>query len=262
MDVLAVEDLFKKYDSSWAVQGLGFRVRDGEIVGLIGPNGAGKTTTLKAIVGLLQPDGGRIAVGGLLLAQDPARYKGAFGYMPEAFTLPEYLSGREFLEYVGRLHDLGQDVLAGRLRDGLARFDLWEKRDDLILSYSKGMRQKVAYLAAVLHEPRLLLLDEPLIGIDPAGQARMKEDLHALVRRGSGVLVSTHMLDTAERLCDRLVIVHRGRAVATGTLQELRETAHARGDATLEEVFLQLTAEAQAPLPPEEPRRRRWWMRR
>ncbi len=260
-DVLAIEGLYKRYDTVWAVEGLQLTVRAGEILGLIGPNGAGKTTTLKSVVGLLAPDAGRIAVDGLALSEDPVRYKAAFGYMPESFTLPDYLSGQEFLEYVGRLHDLPFEAVASRIRDGLVRFDLWDKRDELILSYSKGMRQKIAFLAASLHEPKLLLLDEPLSGVDPAGQVRLKETVRALVARGSGALVSTHMLDTAERLCDRLVIAHRGRTVATGTMGELRSIAHAATDSTLEEVFLQLTAEAQLPAPPETPRKRGWWRR-
>jgi ABC-2 type transport system ATP-binding protein len=125
------------------------------------------------------------------------------------------------------------------------------------------MRQKTAFLAATLHDPRLLLLDEPLIGIDPAGQVRLKERVRALTAQGTGALVSTHMLDTAERLCDRLVIVHRGRVIATGTMAELRGLTHASADSTLEEVFLHLTAEAQQPFAPEEPRRRGFgWRRR
>ncbi len=263
-DILAVEGLWKRYDGAWAVQGLDLRVRAGEILGLIGPNGAGKTTTLKAIVGLLRPDAGRISIDGRDLAVDPVRYKAAVGYMPETFSLPEYLSGREFLEYVGRLHDVPFPALQERIRYGAVRFDLDSRKDDLIVAYSKGMRQKIAFMAATLHEPRLALLDEPLIGIDPVGQVRLREIVHALTARGSGVLVSTHMLDTAERLCDRIAIVHRGRTVASGTLGELRGIAHSRADSTLEEVFLQLTAEAEVPPPGEEPRRRGWlrWGRR
>ncbi len=260
---LIVEGLWKQYSGAWAVQGLNLHVGAGDIVGLIGPNGAGKTTTLKAIVGLLQPDAGRIAIDGRPLADDPVRYRASLGYMPETFTLPDYLSGGEFLEYLGRLRGIPYGALQEKMRDGLARFDLWDRRRDLILSYSKGMRQKVAFLAATLHDPRVVLLDEPLIGIDPVGQVRLREVVHTLKSRGSGVLVSTHMLDTAERLCNRIAIVHRGRTVAEGTLAQLREVAQTRADSTLEEVFLQLTAEAQTLPPPEQPRRRRlgWWGR-
>ena len=257
-DVLVVSGLRKKYGQTWAVQDLHLRVRSGEIVGLIGPNGAGKTTTLKAIVGLLAHDAGTILVNGLELQQDPLKYKGSFGYMPETFSLPEYLSADEFLEYVARLHDLPLPTAQERIRDGLARFDLSDRRRDLIQAYSKGMRQKVAFLAATLHEPRLLLLDEPLIGIDPAGQVRLKEFVRGLAAKGSGVLVSTHMLDTAERLCDHIAILNRGRTLAQGTLADLRGIAHAKTDSTLEEVFLQLTEEARMPPPPEPPRHRRF----
>ncbi|MEK6852137.1 MAG: ABC transporter ATP-binding protein, partial [Candidatus Thermoplasmatota archaeon] len=219
-------------------------------------------TTLQAIVGLLAQDAGRILVNGREMAADPLAYKGALGYMPEAFSLPDYLTGQEFLEYVARLHDLSLPVAQEGIREGLVRFDLLERRTDLINAYSKGMRQKTAFLAATMHEPRLLLLDEPLIGVDPQGQVRLKEVVRALAAKGSGVLVSTHMLDTAERLCDHIAIMHRGHAVAQGTLSELRGLAHARTDSTLEEVFLQLTAEAQVPPPEEPPRRRSLWRRR
>ena len=239
-DVLVVSGLRKKYGQTWAVQDLHLRVRSGEIVGL------------------LAHDAGTILVNGLELQQDPLKYKGSFGYMPETFSLPEYLSADEFLEYVARLHDLPLPTAQERIRDGLARFDLSDRRRDLIQAYSKGMRQKVAFLAATLHEPRLLLLDEPLIGIDPAGQVRLKEFVRGLAAKGSGVLVSTHMLDTAERLCDHIAILNRGRTLAQGTLADLRGIAHAKTDSTLEEVFLQLTEEARMPPPPEPPRHRRF----
>jgi len=261
-DVLAIDGLSKRYDTVWAVQGLDLRVPSGEIVGLIGPNGAGKTTTLKSIVGLLQADGGRILVDGHELARDPLPYKATIGYMPESFSLPEYLSGQEFLEYIARLHDLPEPEADARIQEGLARMDLTGRRHDLIQAYSHGMRQKVAFLAATLHEPHLLLLDEPLVAIDPAGQVRLKESVRGLAARGAGILVSTHMLDTAERLCDHIAILHHGRTLAQGTLAELRGVAHARTDSTLEEVFLQLTEEAQAPPPPETPRRRGLFGRR
>jgi len=261
-NVLVVAGLWKRYGQTWAVQGLDLRVPAGEIVGLIGPNGAGKTTTLKCIVGLLQPDGGRIAVDRHELAREPLAYKAAFGCMPETFSLPEYLTAQEFLDYVARLHDVPPATADPRIRDGLVRFDLWERRRDLIQTFSKGMRQKVAFLAAILHEPRLLLLDEPLIGIDPAGQVQLKELVRERAANGTGVLVSTHMLDTAERLCDHIAILNRGRTLAAGTLAELRGVAHARTDSTLEEVFLQLTEEAKVPPAPEPPRRRGLFGRR
>jgi len=252
---LAIENLWKRYDGKPAVEGLSLAVRPGEVFGLIGPNGAGKTTTLKIVVGLLRQDYGRVVLDGRDVSGQPYDYKAAIGYLPEATTLPDYLSGLEFLTFVGRLREVPRAVLEARIADLLRRLDLDGRKRDLIVTYSKGMRQKMAFAASVLHEPSLLILDEPLIGVDPAGQYAIKEEARKVTRRGGSVIVSTHMLDTAEKLCDRIAVMHRGRIAAMGTLAELRSTARAGADATLEDVFLRLTEEAGQPAPPESPRR-------
>ena len=167
---LVVENLWKRYDGRPAVEGVSITVRTGEVFGLIGPNGAGKTTTLKIVVGLLKPDAGRVFVDGHDILPDPYAYKSSVGYLPEATTLPDYLSGTEFLTFVGRLREIPREVLGARISELLRRLDLVGREKDLIVTYSKGMRQKLAFAASVLHNPKLLILDEPLIGVDPAGQ--------------------------------------------------------------------------------------------
>ena len=253
---LVVENLWKRYDGKPAVEGISLEVRRGEVFGLIGPNGAGKTTTLKIVVGLLKPDHGRVLVDGHDILANPYEYKSSIGYLPEATTLPDYLSGVEFLTFVGRLREMPRDVLHARMSDLFRRLDLEAPRRDLIVTYSKGMRQKLAFAASVIHTPQLLILDEPLIGVDPAGQHSIKEEVRDVTRRGGSVVVSTHMLDTAEKLCDRLAVMHRGAIAAMGSLADLRGAARTGEDATLEDVFLRLTEEAAVPAPTEPPKRR------
>src|SRR5438552_10456970 len=257
---IELQQLWKSYDGKPALQGLFFEARPGEIVGLIGPNGAGKTTTLKILVGLLRPDYGLVRVKGNDVLADPISYKADVGYMPEAPTLPEYLTPNEFLGYVGRIRNMPRDRIADRTRELLAMLDLTGKADDTIASLSKGMKAKLAFAAAIIHEPSTLILDEPLIGIDPAGQHLLKDRLVASARAGGTILVSTAQLDTAERLCTRVAIVNHGKNVVTGDLASLREAAHTGERGSLEEIFLHLTQETAAPAV-EAPRRRGWFRR-
>ena len=256
-----IAQLWKSYDGTPALQGLSLRAAPGEIVGLIGPNGAGKTTTLKILVGLLRPDAGVVRVLGRDVLADPVGYKAAIGYMPELPTLPDYLTAAEFLGYVGRIRGMPRSGLGARTRELLRGLDLAPKADETIASLSKGMKAKLAFAAATIHDPDLLILDEPLIGVDPAGQHKLKEHLVGVARAGGTILVSTHQLDTAERLCSRVAIVHHGRDVATGDLAGLRDLAQASGDSSLEAVFLKLTQETPASMEPERPRPRGWFRR-
>ena len=255
-----IQQLWKAYGGTPALQGLSLAAYPGEILGLIGPNGAGKTTTIKILVGLLRPDAGRVEVLSRDVLVDPVSYKAGLGYMPEAPALPEYLTPTEFLGYVGRIRGLPRDALVGRTTELLRDFELLPKASETIATLSKGMKAKLAFAAATIHRPQLLILDEPLIGIDPAGQHLLKDRLAGLARDGGTVLVSTHQLDTAERLCKRVAIIHRGRNVATGDLTALREQAQTGTEGSLEEIFLKLTEEAAAP-EPEASRRRRWFRR-
>ena len=259
--VLNIQNLWKAYDGFQALQGLFLAAYPGEIFGLIGPNGAGKTTTIKVLVGLLRPEAGEVRMLGYDILRDPVTYKASLGYMPEAPTLPEYLTASEFLGYVARIRSVPRDQIGPRTDALLRTYDLYSKADETIASLSKGMKAKLAFAAATVHGPSFLILDEPLIGIDPAGQHQIKEQLVQMARAGHTVLVSTHQLDTAERLCSRVAIINKGRNVATGDLASLRSQVHAGEQQTLEEIFLKLTEEAGQP-EPEAPRRRGLFARR
>ena len=252
---IRLENLWKAYDGVQALQGLSLASFEGEIVGLIGPNGAGKTTAIKIIVGLLLWDRGEVHVLGHNILADSISYKEHIGYMPEAPALPEYLTTSEFLGYVGRVRNVPKEQLPGRVSELLKDFELTGKARETIATLSKGMRAKLAFAAATIHRPQLLILDEPLLGIDPAGQRLLKDRLVEMAKRGCSILVSTHQLDTAERLCTKVAVIHRGRNVATGDLESLRGQAHAGEHQSLEEIFLKLTEEASLP-EPELPRRR------
>jgi ABC-2 type transport system ATP-binding protein len=258
---LDIQQLWKAYDGTPALRGLSLVAYSGEIMGLIGPNGAGKTTTIRILVGLLRPDAGRLWIHGQDILADPVSYKVGIGYMPEAPALPEYLTPKEFLGYVGRIRDVPRAEIAPRSESLLRRFELFGKAEEPIASLSKGMKAKLAFAAATIHAPTFLILDEPLIGIDPAGQHLMKEYLAEVARAGGTVLVSTHQLDTAERLCGRVAIINHGQNLATGDLTTLRQQAHAGEAQPLEDIFLKLTEEAAAP-EPEAPRRRGLFGRR
>ncbi len=259
--VLNIQNLWKAYDGAPALQGLYLASYPGEIFGLIGPNGAGKTTTIKILVGLLRPEAGEIRLLNEDILRDPISYKTKIGYMPEAPTLPEYLTPTEFLGYVARVRNLPRDQIAPRTAELLRMYELSAKADETIASLSKGMKAKLAFAAATIHRPTFLILDEPLIGIDPAGQHLLTEHLVDIAKAGGTVLVSTHQLDTAERLCSRVAIIHRGRNVATGDRAALRSQAHAGEQGSLEDIFLKLTEEAGMP-EPEAPRRRGFLSRR
>jgi ABC-2 type transport system ATP-binding protein len=234
---LGVTDLLRRYGDFIAVDHLSLEVGPGEIVGFLGPNGAGKTTTLRCCSGLLRPDAGEVVIAGASLAKEPARAKAGLGFVPDRPFLYDRLSAREMLELVGALYDVPAPTAQARAEELLSRLGLEEAVDDLIEGYSQGMRQKVAVAAAVLHDPPLLLLDEPLGGLDPHGAKALKDLLRERAARGLGVLVSTHLLEVAERLCDRVVILNRGRRIAAGTLDDLRGASQD----TLEDVFLELT---------------------
>jgi ABC-2 type transport system ATP-binding protein len=238
VDPLRIIDLTRRYGAVTAVERLNLEVRSGEIVAFLGPNGAGKTTTLRVCAGLLRPDVGEVRIAGASLRGDSRRARAQLGFVPDRPYLYDRLSAREFLEFVGALYDVPAALAWERAERLLDRLELAEARDDLIETYSLGMRQKVALAAALIHDPVLTLLDEPLGGLDPYGARAFKDLLRERAARGLGVLVSTHLLEVAERLCDRVVILHRGRVIADGSLDELRGS---RGGATLEDVFLELT---------------------
>ncbi len=239
--MLEVAHLVKEYKSLRAVDGLSFTIQPGEIVGLLGPNGAGKTTALRCIAGILRPTHGEIRINGFDLIKDQGRAKAGLAFVPELPSLYELLTVDEHLRFVAMcfnqlaLYEERGDLL-------LKRYHLLEKKNALVATLSKGMKQKLAIACAFVHEANVLLFDEPIIGIDPAGVAEVKAELHRARDAGCAILVSTHLLDTAERLCDRVLIVSRGRLLAQGTLKELQDQSGMAGE-SLEEVFLKLTTE-------------------
>ncbi len=254
--MLQLFDVWKAYDGFQALRGLNLEVKRGEIFGLVGPNGAGKTTALKIIVGLLKMDKGSIRVNGVNIEDEPYGYKKFIGYVPEVISLPEYLTVEEFLFYSGKIREVPNEEIRERVNFYLHAFELEDKKKTMILLLSRGMRQKAAISSALIHDPELLILDEPLIGIDPAGQHRLKELFVERIKNGKSVFISTHMLDTAERMCNRVAIIHRGRNVATGDLKSLQNISKTGENSTLEEVFLKLTEEAEKEIyeaPTEEP---------
>ena len=239
--MLQVDGLVKRYKDFRAVDGLSFAVGDGEIVGVLGPNGAGKTTALRCIAGILRPTEGRILIAGHDVVDDMAAAKRALAFVPEVPSLYELLTVWEHLKFVAMCFD-SMARFDAEGENLLRRYSLLEKRDELVATLSKGQRQKLSVACALVHEAQVMLFDEPLIGIDPQGAHELKAELMAARDGGASVLISTHLLDTAERLCDRVMIVARGRLVAQGTLAELQEAYGMQGS-SLEDVFLSLTSD-------------------
>jgi ABC-2 type transport system ATP-binding protein len=232
-------DLTRRYDTFTAVDHVSFEVHAGELFGFLGPNGAGKTTTLHMLTGLLTPSEGEAFVAGHSLAAEPQAARAALGFVPDTPFLYDKLSAREFLALAAALYDVPGDVAARRADALLRLLDLTPAADGLIENYSHGMRQKTALAGALIHDPSVLFLDEPTIGLDPRSARTIKDLLRGRCDRGRAVFLSTHVLEIAERLCDRVGILDRGRLLVVGTTAELRDPA--RGPASLEETFLRLT---------------------
>jgi ABC-2 type transport system ATP-binding protein len=238
--LVVVDRLTKRFGSATAVDGISFAIPQGEIFGFLGPNGAGKTTTIKMLTGLLQPTSGRASVGGYNVATHPLEAKRLFGYVPDEPALYPKLTAIEFLNFVGDVYEMPPRRKAQRIRELLALFELAGDAGVLLESFSHGMRQKVALCAALLHEPKVYFLDEPTVGLDPKSARMLKDIVRAVTRSGGSVMLSTHIMEIAESLCDRVAIIDRGRIAAIGTVPELREQ---RGRHTLEEIFLHLTGD-------------------
>jgi len=238
---LQVDGISKSFGPVQALSSVSFSVDAGEIVGLLGPNGAGKSTTMRAVLGLIPTDGGEVRLFGKNVGTDPEGTKRLSGYVPEAPALYEFLTGAEYLDFVADMYGLDPATRAERIQQFLTGFELAGHEDSLISGYSQGMKQKVALIAALSHRPRLLILDEPLNGLDPRS-ARVTKDLlrNLAVQEGVAILFSTHVLEIAQAICDRIVILHRGHVLASGTVATLRDRAGLAGR-DLEEVFLALT---------------------
>jgi ABC-2 type transport system ATP-binding protein len=242
--LIETQALVKRYGDKVAVNNISFEVQAGEVFGFLGPNGAGKTTTIKMIVGLLQPTSGTIRVAGYDVQTQPLLAKAASGYVPDTPNLYAKLTGRELLRFVGDLYSLDRQRLAQRTEELLRVLDLNEAADQTIDSYSHGMQQKASLAAALMHDPKVLVLDEPTVGLDPKSARLIKDILRQMAERGTAVFLSTHILEIAERMCDRIGIIDKGELVAVGTMQELRSLGKA-GETSLEDIFLGLTGGAE-----------------
>lgn len=237
--LLKIEHLTKTYPGGkTAVQDLSLSVLPGDIYGFIGHNGAGKTTTIKAVVGILEADCGEIVIDGVSLRLDPLGCKRRFAYLPDNPDLAPYLTGMQYLDFLGDIFAVPQPLRGQRVARYAAIFGMQGALGDLISSYSHGMRQKLALIGALLHEPRLLILDEPFVGLDPEAIVALKGLMHEMCAAGAAVFFSTHVLDVAERLCNKVAIIRQGQLVAAGPTLELT------GGKPLEEVFMEVVGHA------------------
>jgi ABC-2 type transport system ATP-binding protein len=238
--MIQLQDLVKKYGAFTAVDQVSLEVAPGEIHGFLGPNGAGKTTTIRMIAGLLKPTFGRVVIDGHDLAREPERAKAALGFIPDRPFLYEKLTAAEFLRFHAGLYGLDGDGVEGRLRELLGLFELSGWKDELVESFSHGMKQRLVMCAAFLHRPRAVVVDEPMVGLDPRGARLIKDVFRAMSRKGVAILMSTHTLEVAEEMCDRISIILGGKIRARGTVEELRALAGGE-DEKLTPVFLKLT---------------------
>ena len=240
--MIRLSKLSKRYGSFTAVDSIDLTVPKGELFGFLGPNGAGKTTTLRMIAGILRPTGGTVEIGGINVATDPTAAKSKLGFIPDRPFIYEKLTGAEFLRFVAGLYEQHGAQVEHRARELLALFDLEEWRDELVESYSHGMRQKLIISSAFVHRPEVIVVDEPMVGLDPKAAKILKELFREYTRRGHTIMMSTHTLEVAEAMCDRIGIIQGGVIRACGTMNDLRASAEA-GATGLESIFLKLTGE-------------------
>jgi ABC-2 type transport system ATP-binding protein len=240
--MICFENVCKSYGRVEAVRNLNLEVPPGELFGFLGPNGAGKTTTIKMATGILRPSAGRIVVAGYdVYAQGPMA-RSLIGYVPDTPYLYDKLTGREFMEFVADLYGVNGRKSRSRAEELLALFDLLNYKGQLIESYSHGMRQKLVMASVLIHDPQVIFLDEPTAAMDPRSARLVKDILQALCKRGVTVFMSTHIMEIAERMCDRVGIIDRGELVALGTMEALRQR---RGEGTLEDIFLSVTGNSE-----------------
>jgi ABC-2 type transport system ATP-binding protein len=232
--MLRIEHLTKKYGGKTAVDDISLHIAPGEIYGFIGHNGAGKTTTLKSAVGILDFDEGEIFIDGVSVRNDPLEAKRRLAYIPDNPDLYDFMSGIKYLNFIADVFGVSAAARQERIRELAERFKLTADLAQPIASYSHGMKQKLALISAFLHEPRLILMDEPFVGLDPTASHLLKQMMRELCDRGGAIFFSTHVLEVAEKLCDKVAIIKNGRLIRSGTMEEVK------GDDSLEEVFLEL----------------------
>lgn len=240
-NMIELEHVTKRYGTKLAVDDLSLAISAGELFACLGPNGAGKTTTIKMLVGLLFPTSGSVRVGGFDMQRQGDEARRLISYLPDVPYLYEKLTGREFLWFIAEMYGMDRSQAARKIDEVIQQFELDDFVDDLTERYSHGMRQRTVFASALLHEPRVLIVDEPTVGLDPASVRKLKNILVELTRQGVTVFLSTHSLDIVQELASRIGIIHRGRLIGCGTLEALRkQAAH---DGSLEDVFLKLTEE-------------------
>ena len=238
--MLNIAHLTKAYGEKKAVDDLSLHIAPGEIYGFIGHNGAGKTTTLKSCCGILRFDAGEITVAGKSIRTDPIACKQVMAYIPDNPDLYEFLSGIKYLNFIADVYGVGKTERETRIRNYAERFGLTDDLAQPISEYSHGMKQKLAVISALLHEPKLILMDEPFVGLDPTASHQLKTIMREHCDRGGAIFFSTHVLEVAEKLCDKVAIIKQGRLIASGTMDEVK------GDQSLEDVFLELEGEKNA----------------
>ena len=234
-------DLTKKYSKVKAIDGINLEIKQGEIFGFLGPNGAGKTTTIKIMAGLLKPTSGRVIIDGNDITKNPLEAKKVVGFIPDRPFLYEKLTGKEFLRFMAGLYSIDTNSYESKISELLELFELGEWGDELIEGYSHGMQQRLVMSSALIHNPKVIIVDEPMVGLDPRGARLVKEIFKAISSKGTTIFMSTHTLEIAEEMCDRIAIIQEGKVIALGTMDELRNKADASKDQRLESVFLALT---------------------
>ena len=240
---ISIENLTKHYGTLVALDAVSLKIASGEVFGLLGPNGAGKSTLLKTLVGILRPTTGTIRIGHIDIVADPEKAKKMIGYLPENPSLYTGLTTQEFLQFVGKIRGVADDLLDREISQSLKSFALEEKQNSLVGTLSKGMKQKVALIATSLHSPQILVLDEPLTALDPKTRVSVKDWIGGQTQRGVTTILSTHDLDVAQTHAGRIGIIDHGKIVAVGDIESLRHLANSASDARLEDVFLRLTEE-------------------
>jgi ABC-2 type transport system ATP-binding protein len=238
--MIELTNLTKRFGDIVAVRRLNLSVSEGEIFGFIGPNGAGKTTTLRMMGGVIAPTEGSVMIDGINMADDPENAKKRIGFIPDRPFLYEKLTGMEFLRFTADLYGVEEGLFYERSEKILREFSLYHWADELIESYSHGMKQRLIISSAILHDPKVIVVDEPMVGLDPAGIRMVKDLFRSLAKRGTTIFMSTHTLTVAEDVCDRMGVIHKGSLIAMGTIEELRQRAQVQ-EGDLEEVFLILT---------------------
>lgn len=243
--MIELSNVSKAYDRTLAVDGLTLTVREGEFFAFLGPNGAGKTTTIKLISGLLRPNAGTIRVGGIDVEKDYLAAKAIMAYVPDQPYLYDKLTGREFLSFMGGMFGMNGETLSAEIERVTGMFHLGTFVDDLTETYSHGMKQRLTLAATLLHRPKVIVVDEPLVGLDPQSARLVKNILREEARRGTTIFMSTHVLSMAEETADRIGIIQKGKLVAVGTLEEVRTTWGGNGN--LEDLFLRIVEESGSP---------------